>query len=457
MIAPRSRRLASLDAVLLGGAATPAPVLAQATEAGISVVRTYGMSETSGGCVYDGIPLSGAQIRIDDGRVLLGGPMLASGYRGLPDHPAFAEPGWFRTDDAGAVVDGVLRISGRLDEAISTGGLTVVPQVVEACVGRSPRRSRVRGDRRRGPAAGAAGGSRGRTRGRSSHARRTTHTCSADTRRHRGAARAVRRGRTAAPGAGQARPRRPGGSVQLAAAARLFSRRPDQRRGCTISARLRGGKPARTFRGHVRSREDPPIPTGTPRTPRPGSRSSRSFSPLYRPPRIVAAILDHPVELAHHTVLFPEEIDSPDEPATVTDLVLQGRHRPTVVAHAYPADGLPRTLGTWFDERRRHSSATHSQPSARMIERSVDVLTPHPTSQGAITDHHGGLERRRPCEVDERSRKRRGCDAGRSARPPRPGPLPDEDARFDSSAHPSTGYASCARCPIAIRRNPIRA
>lgn len=126
--------LASLDAVLLGGAATPAPVLEQATAAGITVVRTYGMSETAGGCVYDGIPLAGARIRIDDGRVLLGGPMLASGYRGLPDHPAFAEPGWFRTDDAGSVVDGVLRISGRLDEAISTGGLTVVPQVVEAAL-----------------------------------------------------------------------------------------------------------------------------------------------------------------------------------------------------------------------------------------------------------------------------------------------------------------------------------
>ncbi|WP_424809703.1 o-succinylbenzoate--CoA ligase [Rhodococcus sp. 27YEA15] len=126
--------LASLDAVLLGGAATPAPVLARATAAGVTVVRTYGMSETAGGCVYDGIPLAGAEIRIDDGRVLLGGPMLASGYRGLPDHPAFAEPGWFRTDDAGSVVDGVLRISGRLDEAISTGGLTVVPQVVEAAL-----------------------------------------------------------------------------------------------------------------------------------------------------------------------------------------------------------------------------------------------------------------------------------------------------------------------------------
>ncbi|EID78974.1 MULTISPECIES: o-succinylbenzoate--CoA ligase [Rhodococcus] len=127
--------LAALDTVLLGGAATPAPVLRRAVDAGITVVRTYGMSETCGGCVYDGVPLDGARVRIDgDGRVLLGGPMLAAGYRGLPDHPAFAEPGWFRTDDAGAVTDGVLGISGRLDEAISTGGLTVVPQVVEAAL-----------------------------------------------------------------------------------------------------------------------------------------------------------------------------------------------------------------------------------------------------------------------------------------------------------------------------------
>ncbi|MFC9554806.1 o-succinylbenzoate--CoA ligase [Rhodococcus sp. NPDC056960] len=127
--------LAALDAVLLGGAATPAPVLRRAVDAGITVVRTYGMSETCGGCVYDGVPLDGARVRIDgDGRVLLGGPMLASGYRGLPDHPAFAEPGWFRTDDAGTLIDGVLAITGRLDEAISTGGLTVVPQVVEAAL-----------------------------------------------------------------------------------------------------------------------------------------------------------------------------------------------------------------------------------------------------------------------------------------------------------------------------------
>ncbi len=132
--------LAELDAVLLGGAPTPAPVLARALDAGITVVRTYGMSETCGGCVYDGVPLDGVRVRVDGdtGRVLLGGPVLASGYRGLPDHPAFAVPGWFRTDDAGVVADGVLRILGRLDEAISTGGLTVVPQVVEAVLATHP-------------------------------------------------------------------------------------------------------------------------------------------------------------------------------------------------------------------------------------------------------------------------------------------------------------------------------
>ncbi|MDG3016099.1 o-succinylbenzoate--CoA ligase [Speluncibacter jeojiensis] len=136
--------LAELDAILIGGAATPAALQARAAAAGLRLVRTYGMSETCGGCVYDGLPLDGARIRVaadvagGPGRVLLGGDMLASGYRGLPDHPAFAEPGWFRTDDAGTLVDGVLTVAGRLDEAISTGGLTVVPQVVEAALAEHP-------------------------------------------------------------------------------------------------------------------------------------------------------------------------------------------------------------------------------------------------------------------------------------------------------------------------------
>ena len=132
--------MADLDAVLIGGGPAPRPVLDAAASAGISVVRTYGMSETAGGCVYDGVPLDGVKVRVDaDGRIVLGGPTLAKGYRNPPDPDPFAEPGWFRTDDVGVVDDsGVLSVLGRVDDAISTGGLTVLPQPVEAALRTHP-------------------------------------------------------------------------------------------------------------------------------------------------------------------------------------------------------------------------------------------------------------------------------------------------------------------------------
>nr|WP_246007666.1 o-succinylbenzoate--CoA ligase [Gordonia oryzae] len=136
--------LTNLDALLVGGAATPQPLLHKAIDAGIPIVRTYGMSETAGGCVYDGTPLHGMKITLHGssaegiGRVELTGEMVAHGYRLLPDHPAFARPGTFRTDDLGRVDDGVLRIIGRADEAISSGGLTILPQVVEAIIIEDP-------------------------------------------------------------------------------------------------------------------------------------------------------------------------------------------------------------------------------------------------------------------------------------------------------------------------------
>ena len=127
--------LASMDAVLIGGGPMPAGVAQRASAAGIPVVRTYGMSETAGGCVYDGVPLDGVRLRIDDGRVVLGGSTLAKGYRNPVEPDPFVEPGWFRTDDVGSVDDsGVLTVLGRVDDAISTGGLTVLPPLVESAV-----------------------------------------------------------------------------------------------------------------------------------------------------------------------------------------------------------------------------------------------------------------------------------------------------------------------------------
>lgn len=131
--------LAELDAVLIGGGPMPSRVRENASAAGVRVVRTYGMSETCGGCVYDGVPLDGVAVRLDDGRVSLGGPMLASGYRNPVDPDPFAEPGWFRTDDLGAVDDsGTLSILGRVDDAVSTGGLKVLPQLVENALAGHP-------------------------------------------------------------------------------------------------------------------------------------------------------------------------------------------------------------------------------------------------------------------------------------------------------------------------------
>jgi O-succinylbenzoic acid--CoA ligase len=132
--------LTELDAVLLGGGPAPRPILAAATAAGVAVVRTYGMSETAGGCVYDGVPLDGVALRVkDDGRIVIGGATLAKGYRNPVDPDPFAEPGWFHTDDVGTVDGaGVLTVLGRADDAISTGGLTVLPQPVEAALGTHP-------------------------------------------------------------------------------------------------------------------------------------------------------------------------------------------------------------------------------------------------------------------------------------------------------------------------------
>jgi O-succinylbenzoic acid--CoA ligase len=97
------------------------------------VVTTYGMSETAGGCVYDGVPLDRVRVRLDPaGRISLAGPMLASGYLGQPEATAeaFAD-GWFRTSDLGRWADGRLRVLGRADDVITTGGAKVHPAAVE--------------------------------------------------------------------------------------------------------------------------------------------------------------------------------------------------------------------------------------------------------------------------------------------------------------------------------------
>jgi O-succinylbenzoic acid--CoA ligase len=133
--------LSRFRAILLGGAAAPADLLRRARAAGAKVVTTYGMSETSGGCVYDGQPLDGVEVRtLDDGRLAIRGPMLMSGYRLRADLTAEAlVDGWLVTNDLGHVTsDGRLVVSGRADDVIITGGENVVADQIAEVVGRHP-------------------------------------------------------------------------------------------------------------------------------------------------------------------------------------------------------------------------------------------------------------------------------------------------------------------------------
>jgi O-succinylbenzoic acid--CoA ligase len=130
--------LARFDGVLVGGAATAAPVLERARAAGVRVVTTYGASETCGGCVYDGVPLDGVRVGLEpDGRIRLGGPTLARGYRGGDPDGAFVDDAgerWWRTADAGRWDGERLAVLGRIDDAVLTGGATVSPAAVEAAI-----------------------------------------------------------------------------------------------------------------------------------------------------------------------------------------------------------------------------------------------------------------------------------------------------------------------------------
>src|SRR5690606_27488812 len=128
--------LARFDAVLIGGGPLDRKVRAEAERSGLRIVQTYGMSETCGGCVYDGVPLDGAGGRTGGppdghrGGVLLRGPMLVDGYEGEPERTAAAfEDGWLVTNALGRWAgDGRLRSEGRADDVIISGGVKVPAQ-----------------------------------------------------------------------------------------------------------------------------------------------------------------------------------------------------------------------------------------------------------------------------------------------------------------------------------------
>ncbi len=132
--------LRSFETILVGGQAIAPATFEKAQDAGVRVVRTYGATETSGGCVYDGRPLRGVSVRVVDGEVQVSGPTLADGYLGdsAATDAAFARDAdgtrWYRTHDAGIIEDDLLRVRGRIDNVIVSGGINVSLERVERVV-----------------------------------------------------------------------------------------------------------------------------------------------------------------------------------------------------------------------------------------------------------------------------------------------------------------------------------
>lgn len=133
--------LRTLDAVLIGGQALEPDLRERAQALGVKIVTTYGSSETSGGCVYDGVPLLGVNVEIaeDSGEILVSAPQLATEYVGDNQRTSDTFQNrngvvWYHTGDAGTLENGVLTVLGRLDRVITSGGLKIDLDAVEKVV-----------------------------------------------------------------------------------------------------------------------------------------------------------------------------------------------------------------------------------------------------------------------------------------------------------------------------------
>ncbi|KAF5291000.1 hypothetical protein FQR65_LT20533 [Abscondita terminalis] len=140
--------LRRFDAVLVGGQGVSLALRRRAHELGVALKRSYGMTETAGGCVYDGVEIGDTRVRIRDGEVQLAGSALALGYVGDPELTAqrfVTQPDrggqpvrWYRTGDAGELLGGMLTVTGRLDRVLISGGVNVSLDEVERVVHELP-------------------------------------------------------------------------------------------------------------------------------------------------------------------------------------------------------------------------------------------------------------------------------------------------------------------------------
>jgi O-succinylbenzoic acid--CoA ligase len=138
--------LRAYDLILSGAAATPQPLLQRLRDEGVNVTISYGMSETCGGCVFDGMALDGVSISlgtkddVEPGRISISGPQIASGYRLRPDLDSlsFIDQRLVTHDVGKLDSSGLLHVLGRLDDVVIVGGVNVALSAIEAAIRHHP-------------------------------------------------------------------------------------------------------------------------------------------------------------------------------------------------------------------------------------------------------------------------------------------------------------------------------
>ena len=133
------KHLCSAKAVLVGGGPTSDDLLEEAKSQNINVITTYGMSEMSGGCIYNNKPLPGVKVKIRKHQVIaLSGPMQAKTY--LNDQNAWkaaTKNKWFVTSDFGEFKNGKLVVAGRVDDLIISGGEKISLSAIEGVLNKN--------------------------------------------------------------------------------------------------------------------------------------------------------------------------------------------------------------------------------------------------------------------------------------------------------------------------------
>ncbi len=126
--------LRAAEAVLVGGGPLDVNLRKLAESKHVKVVTTYGMTEMSGGCVFNSKPLEGVKFELDNnGLIKVNGPMMAMGYiQADGTINSFAKNGWFSSTDLGEINSGLLKVIGRSDEVIISGGEKISLPFVES-------------------------------------------------------------------------------------------------------------------------------------------------------------------------------------------------------------------------------------------------------------------------------------------------------------------------------------